>query len=82
MSRKISTATSDLVLAVSAIVGSKYLTENIEKLKNSDEALESIQFVKWWLMLQAIAASAGVVNFARCKDLLDYFLYVYETYLT
>ncbi|XP_047481526.1 uncharacterized protein LOC125033967 [Penaeus chinensis] len=54
MNRRISTALSDLVLALSAVWGFRMLSEN----RTAD-----FQFGKWWFMLMTIAASLGVARF-------------------
>ncbi|XP_042874697.1 uncharacterized protein LOC122254906 [Penaeus japonicus] len=54
MDRRISTALSDLVLALSALWGFRMLSEN----QTAD-----FQFGKWWFMLMIIAASLGVARF-------------------
>lgn len=59
MNRRISTALSDLVLALSALWGFRMLSDN----RTAD-----FQFGKWWFMLMTIAASLGVARFGACKN--------------
>ncbi|XP_066983068.1 uncharacterized protein [Macrobrachium rosenbergii] len=54
MSKQVSTALSDLVLALSAVWGFRMLHETRR---------HDYQFGKWWFMLETLAASLGVVKF-------------------
>lgn len=59
MRRQVSTAMSDLVLALSAVWGFRMLHD----ARGSEH-----QFGKWWFMLETLAASLGVVRFGACKE--------------
>lgn len=68
--RQISTAFSDLVLAISAIYGFKELSES---------PIAEFQFGKWWFMLECLAATLGVFRFGRFIPKLQESITKYHT---
>ena len=74
MERKISTAISDLILATTAIISLRQINEKVVNLDDDS----SLKYAKWWFMLQAIAASFGVVKFGVCKlNLVNFCLIIH-----